>query len=131
MPGAAGGTAIRGRVAYIDPRVDATTRTAKVRVEVPNRGELRLGMFIEVTFDAGGAMTRLVVPRAAVQVIGARNVVYVATEDEGRFQERTVRLGTAADDTVEVLEGLKPGERVVSEGSFFLRAEAGRARNSG
>jgi membrane fusion protein, heavy metal efflux system len=124
-------SAIRGRVAYIDPRVDPATRTAKVRVEVPNRGELRLGMFTEVTFEASSAATRLVIPRAAVQAIGQRNVVYVATEDEGRFQERTVRLGAAAGDTVEVLEGLSAGERVVSEGSFFLRAEAGRARNSG
>jgi RND family efflux transporter MFP subunit len=127
----AGGTAIRGRVAYIDPRVDPATRTAKVRVEVPNRGELRLGMFVEVAFEGTGSATRLVVPRAAVQAIGPRNVVYVATEDEGRFQERTVRLGAAAGDTVEVVDGLKAGERVVSEGSFFLRAEAGRARNSG
>jgi len=130
VPGA-GTSAIRGRVAYIDPRVDAATRTAKVRVEVPNRGDLRLGMFTEITFEAGGATTRLVIPRAAVQAIGARNVVYIATEDEGRFQERTVRLGAAAGDAVEVLEGLKAGERVVGEGSFFLRAEAGRARNSG
>jgi RND family efflux transporter MFP subunit len=128
----AGGTnALRGRVAYIDPRVDPATRTAKVRVEVPNRGELRLGMFTEVSLEAAGATARLVVPRAAVQAIGARNVVYVATEDEGRFQERTVRLGLAAGHSVEVLDGVKPGERVVSEGSFFLRAEAGRARNSG
>ena len=128
----AGGThALRGRVAYIDPRVDPATRTAKVRVEVPNRGELRLGMFTEVSLEAAGATARLVVPRAAVQAIGARNVVYVATEDEGRFQERTVRLGMATGDSAEVLEGVKPGERVVSEGSFFLRAEAGRARNSG
>ena len=124
-------SAIRGRVAYIDPRVDPGTRTAKVRVEVPNRdGALRLGMFTQVTFEGGGSAMRLVVPRAAVQAIGARNVVYVATEDEGRFLERTVRLGAAAGDTVEVLDGLKADERVVSEGSFFLRAEAGRARGA-
>lgn len=128
---AAPGNATRGRVAYIDPRVDPATRTAKVRVEVRNRGELRLGMFTEVAFEGAGSAARLVVPRAAVQAIGPRNVVYVAMEEEGRFQERTVQLGMAAGDTVEVLDGLKAGERVVSEGSFFLRAEAGRARNSG
>jgi multidrug efflux pump subunit AcrA (membrane-fusion protein) len=58
-------------------------------------------------------------------------VVYVATEEEGRFLERTVRLGASGGDGIEVLEGLRPGERVVTEGSFFLRAEAGRARNAG
>jgi multidrug efflux pump subunit AcrA (membrane-fusion protein) len=77
-------------------------------------------VFTEVTFDGPTSSPRLVVPRAAVQAIGARNVVYVATDDEGRFL-----------DTVEVLDGVKAGERVVSEGSFFLRAEAGRARSSG
>lgn len=122
---------VRGRVAYIDPRVDPATRTAKVRVEVPNRGgDLRLGMFVQVTFEAPGTGTRVVIPKAAVQTIGQRNVVYVAVDHE-RFQERTVSLGAAAGDAVEILSGLEPGERLVSEGSFFLRAEAGRARNAG
>jgi RND family efflux transporter MFP subunit len=122
---------VHGHVAYIDPRVDAATRTAKVRVEVPNKGsELRLGMFVQVTFETPVGGTRVVVPRAAVQMIGERTVVYVATDAE-RFQERTVSLGAAAGDAVEIASGLKPGERVVSEGSFFVRAEAGRARGAG
>jgi RND family efflux transporter MFP subunit len=120
---------LHGRVAYIDPRVDPATRTAKVRVEVPNReSTLRLGMFVELTFETGSAGARAVVPRAAVQSIGSRTVVYVATEDEGRFVERTIQLGAAAGDAVEVVGGLKPGERVVTDGSFYLRAEAGRQR---
>jgi membrane fusion protein, heavy metal efflux system len=123
---------MRGRVAYIDPRVDTATRTAKVRVEVPNPARaLRLGMFAQVTFEAGDASAGLVVPRQAVQAIGERHVVYVAMDDEGRFQERTVRLGASSDDAVEVLDGVRAGEHVVTDGSFFLRAEAGRARNAG
>lgn len=125
---------IRGRVAYIDPRVDPATRTAKVRVEVPNPGSaLRLGMFANVTFrvpSAAGATA--VIPRAAVQAVGNRTVVYVAPEgDEGRFIERVVKLGAPAGDTVEVIAGLKSGERVVAEGSFFVRAEAARTRSGG
>jgi membrane fusion protein, heavy metal efflux system len=128
----AGSPRMRGRVAYIDPRVDTATRTAKVRVEVPNASRaLRLGMFAHVTFDASDAKTGLVVPRQAVQSIGERNVVYVATDEAGRFQERTVRLGSSSDDAVEVVDGVRAGEHVVTEGSFFLRAEAGRARNAG
>jgi RND family efflux transporter MFP subunit len=123
---------IRGRVAYIDPRVDAVTRTAKVRVEVPNAARaLRLGMFAQVIFEASEGRGGLVVPRQAVQAVGERNVVYVATTDEGRFEERIVRLGNSFEDAVEVLDGLRAGERVVTEGSFYLRAEAGRARTSG
>jgi len=122
---------IRGRVAYIDPRVDPAARTAKVRVEVANpAGALRLGMFVSVNFSVpstAGAVA--VVPRAAIQAIGSRSVVYVAADgDEGRFIERAVTVGAPAGDAVEVIAGLKPGERVVSEGSFFLRAEAARTR---
>jgi len=54
-----------------------------------------------------------------------------ASNDEHRFVERTVRLGPAVGDLVEVLEGVKPGERVVTEGSFLLRAEAARTRSGG
>jgi multidrug efflux pump subunit AcrA (membrane-fusion protein) len=72
------------------------------------------------------------VPRAAVQSVGERAVVYVPIQEgEGRFAERPVKLGQPVGDLVEVVEGLKPGERVVTEGSFFLRAEAARARSSG
>src|SRR5437667_420688 len=123
---------LRGRVAYIDPRVDPATRTAKVRIEVPNvSGDLRLGMFVNVSFETGGPRMTLV-PRSAVQSIGDRSVVYVSADgDEGRFIERTVKLGRATGDVVEVLAGVKPGERVVTDGSFFLRAEATRTRAGG
>lgn len=128
---AASGAPLRGRVAYIDPRVDPATRTAKVRVEVANRGALRLGMFVQMTFQLGSGERRTLVPRAAVQSIGGRTVVYVATEDEGRFVETPVTLGAVIGDAVQVVAGLKPGDKVVTEGSFFLRAEAARLRSSG
>lgn len=122
---------LQGRVAYIDPRVDPATRTAKVRVEVPNRGgDLRLGMFVTVTFQAGSGERRAVVPGAAVQTIGDRSVVYVPAEGEdGKFIERPVKLGAPAGDFVQVLDGVKPGEKIVTDGSFFLRAEAARSRS--
>jgi membrane fusion protein, heavy metal efflux system len=129
---ATAGQPLRGRVAYIDPRVDPVTRTAKVRVEVPNRsGALRLGMFVQMTFQVGAGERRALVPRAAVQSIGGRTVVYVATEEEGRFVETPVTLGAPVGDAVQVLAGVKPGDKVVTEGSFFLRAEAARVRSSG
>jgi len=125
--------ALRGRVTYIDPRVDATTRTAKVRVEVPNpRSDLRLGMYVPVSFRSTAGEPRTLVPKAAVQMLGDRAVVYVPVPDgEGRFMERPVRLGSMSGDLVQVLEGVKPGERVVTEGSFLLRAEAARTRSGG
>jgi len=124
---------LKGRVAYIDPRVDAATRTAKVRVEVPNRGgDLRLGMFVTMSIETGTTEQITVVPRAAVQTIGDRSVVYVPAEgEEGKFVERAVKLGTPAGEFVPVLSGLKPGDKVVTDGSFYLRAEAARRRSGG
>ena len=79
---------------------------------------------------SGGHVT--LVPRDAVQTVGNRNVVYVPVEGgDGRFAERVVKLGAAREDSFEVLDGLKPGEFVVTAGSFFLRAEAGRTRSGG
>ena len=124
---------LRGRIAYIDPRVEPATRTAKVRVEVPNtRGDLRLGMYVTLSFESRSGESVALVPREAIQALGDRSVVYVPAEgDPGRFVERTVKLGAVVGDSVEVLDGLKPGERVVTAGSFFLRAEAGRTRPGG
>ena len=123
---------LRGRVAYIDPRVDPATRTAKVRVEVPNSGgALRLGMFVTVSFGVASA-AGTVIPRSAVQSVGERSVVYVApAADEPRFIERQVTLGAPVGDAVQVVAGLKPGERIVTEGSFYVRAEAARSRSGG
>src|SRR6266571_1468128 len=118
------GLTLHGRVSYIDPRVDPQARTAKARIEVPNSdGRLRLGMYVTVNFTTPGG-SALVVPRSAVQAIGDRQVVFVpAKGEEGKFIQRQVRLGSPVGDNYTVLSGLKLGESVVTEGSFFLRAE--------
>ena len=118
------GMTLRSTIEYIDPRVSPETRTASVRVQVPNpRGELRLGMYaqIQVASPGGGAVP--VVPKTALQSIGDRWVVFVA--DAGapnRFSERTVQTGAESGDVVAVVSGVKAGELIVTEGSFFLRA---------
>jgi membrane fusion protein, heavy metal efflux system len=124
---------LRGRVSYIDPRMAPQTRTAKVRIEVLNReGHLRLGMYMSVSFTTPGGASVVVVPRPAVQTIGARHIVFVPVEgEEGRFLQRTVELGQLLGESYRVLKGLEPGEMVVTEGSFFLRAESLRNAPSG
>src|SRR5215467_6361282 len=116
---------LRGRVTYIDPRVDPQTRTAKVRVEVSNaEGRLRLGMYVTLTFTTSDEAQTVVIPRSAVQTIGARQVVFVpAPDEEGKFLARTVQLGPLRGDRIAIRSGVQPGEVVVTEGSFFLRAE--------
>ena len=125
------GLTVRGRVSYIDPQVQQETRTAKLRVEVPNpAGQLRLGMFVDV--NAGeSARSGLFVPKSAVQVIDAQPVVYIANKDHpGQFFERQVEVGDSTGDRVPVLAGLEPGDLIVTEGVFFLRAEQERLRSA-
>ena len=133
VPAALPGTALRGRISYIDPRVDPVARTAKVRVEIANpREELRFGMYVTMRVAIGSGGPVVLVPRSAVQALGDTSVVYLPLPGgEGRFVERSVTLGSVVGDAVQVLKGLKPGDRVVTEGSFFLRAEAARLRHGG
>ena len=121
------GLVLEGRVGYIDQQVSAESRTAKVRIEVPNeRNALRLGMFVEVLLGGAGAASVLV-PRSAVQQVGDRAVVYLVNPAKaGAFVEREVQLGATVGGLVAVLAGVQPGDVVVAEGSFSVRAERER-----
>lgn len=124
------GRTFNGRVSYIDSRVDPQTRTAQVRIELANPREvLRLGMFVDVNFSgavqaASSAQTVPAVPRSAVQTIGAKQIVYVATDRPGSFVQREVSTGQEVNGMQPVYNGVSAGERVVTEGSFLLRAES-------
>ena len=124
------GRTFSGRVSYIDPRVDSNTRTAQVRIEVPNPGEmLKIGMFVDVGFGGaspapGGGQPVALVPRAAVQSIGTKQVVFVATDKPGVFVQREVTIGPEGNGLVPIYGGVSAGDRVVTEGSFLLRAES-------
>lgn len=119
---------LEGRVSFIDPQLNTTTRTAKIRVEVANpRGDLRLGMYTDVAIASPGTAPVLSVPKEAIQSVGDRQFVYLSSAgDTTKFVEREVRLGRALGNQVEVASGLSAGDSVVSKGSFFVRAEAER-----
>lgn len=123
------GRSYRGAVSYIDPQVDPQTRTAKVRLVLENPGlALRFGMYMDVLFT-NATERAIVVPKQAIQSIGEATVVFVRVEGEvGKFIQRTVKTGEASPSGLRILEGLKSGETVVTEGSFLLRAEAIRQR---
>ena len=123
------GMTLSGRVAYIDPQVRPDTRTAKIRIEVPNTGgRLKLGMFVDVQVGERMATSVVRIPASAVQPSGAESVVYVAQPGAtGRFEERPVRLGEPMDGQIAVVSGLQAGEQVVTTGAFFLHAERQRA----
>ena len=119
---------VSGRVSYIDPQVSPATRTAKVRVEVANpRSELRLGMLAEVQIEGTNRAAVPLIPRTAVQNVGDRSVVYLTKSNAPeQFTEREVRLGQPAGERVEVLSGVIVDDQIVTDGSFFLRAERER-----
>lgn len=119
------GRTFEGRVEFIYPSLDAATRTARVRIVIPNPGTiLRAAMFANVEIEAGAAAGPVLsVPNSAVLDNGTRQVVLVAAGD-GQFEPRQVRLGMHGDDWVQVTEGIKPGERVVIGANFLIDAES-------
>ncbi|TMA65741.1 MAG: efflux RND transporter periplasmic adaptor subunit [Deltaproteobacteria bacterium] len=112
------------RLTYVYPSIDPKTRTAKVRFELPNSGKHQLlpEMYgnVELHVPAG---ERLTVPETAVLDSGRRQVVFVASTD-GQLVPRDVKLGSRFDYYVEVLEGLSPGERVVTSANFLVDSES-------
>jgi cobalt-zinc-cadmium efflux system membrane fusion protein len=113
----------KGRITYVSDLIDPATRTVKVRTEVENRkGMLKPEMFANVLIVTGIQQDALTVPAGAVQTEGEKKIVFVA-KDESTFERREISLGIKADGYYQVLEGLKKEEKVVTEGSFLLKAE--------
>jgi Cu(I)/Ag(I) efflux system membrane fusion protein len=120
------GRTYQGRVTFIHPGVDSTTRTLTARAEVPNRdGRLRPGMFVTARFGSASE-PRLTVPLTAVLPTGTRQLVFVNRGD-GRFVPREVQTGLRSDSLVEVVTGLKPGDEVIATATYLLDSESNLA----
>jgi Cu(I)/Ag(I) efflux system membrane fusion protein len=124
-------------ITFIDPNLNDQTRSARVRVEIPNpivdieggqRRELYHRLYAEAAVKAEVA-DLLVVPRSAVLMPGRQSVVYV-DKGGGSYEQRHVKLGRAGDDLWEVLEGVGEGERIVTTGNLLIDAQA-QLRQSG
>lgn len=111
----------RGTVTMVTPFVEKSTRSATARVVLDNRdGHWIPGTFVTGFISVSEENLPVVVPRAAVQSIEGRDVVF--SEHEGGFEMVSVTLGRTDRTNVEVLAGLKPGMRYVAEGAFQLKA---------
>jgi Cu(I)/Ag(I) efflux system membrane fusion protein len=117
------GEIFRGNVSYIYPSLNTEARTVRVRLELPNPGlKLKPGMFGTVTVQTDAVRT-LVVPKEAVLDTGLRQLVFL-DRGEGAYAPYPVKLGRRSQDDVEVLEGLKEGDRIVTSANFLLDAES-------
>jgi cobalt-zinc-cadmium efflux system membrane fusion protein len=114
----------KGTVTYISDILDESTRTAKARVELKNSDyKLKPGMFATAEISAPSMETSDVVsiPVSAIQQIRSKPSVFVV-EDENAFELRELELGKRAGDYVQVVDGVEPGETVVTTGGFYLKS---------
>lgn len=126
---ASGQASFERAVTFVYPTLSEGTRTLRVRFSVENpTGTLRPGMFGTASFRIAPRMA-LTVPRDAVVDTGSEQHVFVETAP-GSFAPRQVRVGMRTDDRVEILEGVREGERVVASGVFLLDSES-RLRATG
>lgn len=117
------GKTYTGRIRYIYPTFDPQTRTAKVRIDLPNPGfELKPQMFADVQLQVNYGK-QVVVPQEAVLDSGERQTVFIAAGN-GHFEPRLIKAGAQVDGKVVVLSGLKPGETIVSSGNFLIDSES-------
>ncbi len=114
-----------GPITFIYPHVDHMTRTITVRIAIDNPGHLlRPGMFARVNIVTRPLTDAVLVPREAVIDTGTRQIAFVV-KAEGHFDPRKVRMGMMGDgDEVQILEGLAPGETVVTSGQFLMDVES-------
>jgi RND family efflux transporter MFP subunit len=113
---------LTGKVDFIDPHSDPQTRTTPVRIQVDNPlTRLKPGMIVQAAFHIalGNVLT---VPRDAVIDSGTEKVVYVA-RDSGVFEQQRIQVGTALKDRYPVTEGLKVGDKVVTNGVFLVDSQ--------
>ena len=117
------GRVFRGRVNFIYPDVDMTTRTARVRLVFSNPNlTLSPGMFVNVALDVPLG-NQLVIPASGVLQSGTRQIVFV-DKGAGYLEPREVQLGPQAGDQYIVLKGLKAGERIVTSANFLIDSES-------
>ena len=117
------GRSISSRIDYIYPTISADTRTAKIRLKLNNAEyKLKPQMFanVEIKINTGN---KLLIPESAVIDTGRGIVAYVDAGD-GSFEPREIKAGLRSDGSIEVLQGLKKGEKVVSQANFLIDSEA-------
>lgn len=114
---------LSAKLDFISPTVDPQTRTIKVRFQIDNKNnQLKPGMYVnlELKIPLG---KRLVVPRDAILLTGERNVIFIYQGD-GKIEWRDVKLGARSGNLVEVIEGIREGEQIITSANFLIDSES-------
>jgi len=112
----------RGRISYVAASLDPATRTLQARIETANPGEkLKKDMYVTTTVNAGKISNTIVLPDAAVLRDNENQPFVYAEASQTRFGRRAVTVGESVNGQTEITSGLKPGDRVVGNGSLFLQ----------
>ncbi|MGV8119016.1 MAG: efflux RND transporter periplasmic adaptor subunit [Candidatus Xenobiia bacterium LiM19] len=122
------GRTFTGKVSFISPLMDEKTRNVKARVQVSNSDKsLKLHMPARGWINCGSQKRALMVPKSAIVKLGNDTLVYIEKDKRGSYLPRPVSLGVELPDLVELKEGVKTGERVVTKGGFYLKSESQKA----
>jgi multidrug efflux pump subunit AcrA (membrane-fusion protein) len=113
---------VRGKIQYIAPALDPTTRTAQARIEASNPGErLKNNMYVTAEVRSGVIPNAVVIPDAAL-LRDDQNLPYVYLQSgNNQFARRVITLGESQAGKTQVLSGLQAGDKIVSDGSLFLQ----------
>jgi cobalt-zinc-cadmium efflux system membrane fusion protein len=114
--------AFHGRIAYVAASLDPSTRTLQARIETPNPGDkLKKDMYVVATVNAGTIRDAIALPDAAVLRDTENQPFVYAAATANQFGRRSVTLGESLNGQTQITGGLKPGDRVVGNGSLFLQ----------
>ena len=115
-----------GKIVFISPLLDPETRSARVIAEIDNADAVwRPGTYVTASISTEEEPVDIVVPRASIQLIEGKHVVFVRADE--RFEKREVKIGKSDDDSIEIVQGLKQGDMVAAANTFLLKAELGKS----
>lgn len=118
------GTVLKSKLDFVSPVIDPQSRTLKVRATLDNEdGLLKIGMVADGNLQVDLSSNELVVPRSAVVDTGKRKIIWLQT-GQLSFEAKTIRTGHSAGRFIQVLDGLKEGDKIVEKGNFLLDAQA-------
>jgi membrane fusion protein, heavy metal efflux system len=130
LPGLPGAT-FTGRVANLGQAFDPTTRRLQIRIQIETSSSLlHPEMLANASIAAGGQHPAILIDPSAVQQINGQDVVFIRVTND-RFEMRAIRTGDPVGDKITVAEGLRPGEKVVTQGAFLLKSQLLRSAMQG